>query len=100
MAPSRWSRLVLVSVSLVMAACASAGRQAARSAEAGEWEAAVEYYQRALQDDPDRPEYRIALQRAMNNASREHIDAGRVFEAQEELSAAVREFGSVRVSQR
>ena len=84
--PSRlwpvWSVLVLVTVALVVAGCASAGRSGARSAAAGEWDTAVEYYQRALQDNPDRAEYRIALERAMVNASRGHIDAGRAYIAQ------------------
>ena len=84
--------LALVIVALLGGACASAGRQAARSAAAGDWDTAVEYYQRALQDDPDRPEYRISLERAMVNASRAHINAGRAFEAQQELSAALREY--------
>ena len=70
--------LALVTVPLLAMACASAGRQGARSAAAGDWNTAVEYYQRALQDDPDRPEYRVALSRAMVNAARVHINAGRV----------------------
>ncbi len=86
-----WSAALLILV-LVSGACASAGRDAARSAAAGEWEAAVEYYQRALADDPQRPEYRIGLERATINASRSHIAAGRAFEAQDNLSAALREY--------
>ncbi|MCH7747986.1 MAG: hypothetical protein IH939_07805 [Acidobacteria bacterium] len=87
-----WPQLALVIVALLAVACASAGRQAARSAAAGDWDTAVEYYQRALQDDPDRPEYRISLARARINASRAHISAGRAFEEQQELSAALREY--------
>ena len=87
-----WPLLVLVGVTLLSGACASAGRQAERSARAGDWDAAVEYYQRALQDHPDRAEYRISLERAMMTAARGHITAGRAFEAQQELSAALREY--------
>ena len=83
---------VLLIMALVSGACASAGRDAARSAAAGDWDTAVAYYQLALQDDPDRPEYRIALERAMLSASRLHIDAGRAFEAQDDLSSALREY--------
>ena len=86
------SLLVLVGVTLLTMACASAGRQAERSARAGDWDAAVAYYQRALQDHPDRPEYRISLERAMINASRGHVTAGRAFEEQQDLSAALREY--------
>ena len=87
-----WPLLVLVTVASVAVGCASAGRSAERSAAAGDWDTAVEYYQRALQDHPDRPEYRIALERAQINASRAHIDAGRAFEAQQDLTSALREF--------
>ena len=95
--PNVWSRVrpvwpVLVIVALVTVGCASAGRSAARSAAAGDWDTAVEYYQRALQDHPGRPEYRISLERARINASRAHIDAGRAFEERQELSAALREY--------
>ena len=89
---SHHALLVLVTLALVTAGCASAGRSAARSAAAGDWDTAVEYYRRALQDNPDRAEYRIALERAQINVSRAHIDAGRAFEARQELSAALREY--------
>ncbi len=84
--------LVLVTVALATAGCASASRSVARSAAVGDWDAAVESYQRALQDNPDRAEYRISLERAMVNASRGQIDSARVFEEQQELSAALREY--------
>jgi general secretion pathway protein D len=89
---SIWPTLVLLAVVVTTVGCASAARRAQQSARAGDWETAVEYYQRALQDSPDRPEYRIALERALLNASREHIAAGRAFEAADELSAAITEF--------
>ena len=84
-----WPLVVLVTVAV---GCASAGRSTERSAAAGDWDTAVEYSQRALQDHPDQPEYRIALERAQINASRAHIDAGRAFEEQQDLSAALREY--------
>lgn len=83
---------LLVTLALMTVGCASAGRSAARSAAAGDWDTAVEYYQRALQEDPGRAEYRIFLERAMINASRVHIDAGRAYEEQQDLSAALREY--------
>ena len=84
--------LALVTVALLTGACASAGRHAQQSADAGDWDTAVEYYQRAVQEDPDRAEYEIGLQRAMLNASRAHLAAGRAFEQQQELSAALQEY--------
>ena len=84
--------LALLTVALLTGACASAGRQAQQSAAAGDWDTAVKYFRRAVQDDPDRVEYQIALERAMITASRTHIAAGRVFEEQQELSAALQEY--------
>ena len=46
----------------------AAGRAFGRgesAARAGDWDAAVEHYRRAVQEDPDSADYRIALERAM-----------------------------------
>ena len=79
----------------VLASGCAAGR-AFRSGEAaargGDWDAAVEYYRLAVQDSPDRPEYRIALERAMLNAARAHLAAARLLEAEGELSGALTEY--------
>lgn len=54
-------------------------RLGVRTAEAaqrgGNWDAAVENYRLAVQDAPGRPEYRIALERAMLPAARAHLAA-------------------------
>ena len=63
-----------------------AGDQAART---DRWDAAVEYYRRALDADPDRPEYRIALERAMRQAALMHAADGAALEGAGELSAAL-----------
>ena len=42
-----------------------------------------------MQDDPDKPEYRIALERAMVEAALIHASAGKEFEAKGELDAAL-----------
>ena len=86
--------VVLLMAAFLTGACGNAYRQAERSANEGDWDTAVAYYQRALQDDPERPEYRIALARAMINASRQHITIGRALEARGEFSAALREYRS------
>src|SRR5690606_39516661 len=54
--------------------------------------AAVGYYRQAVQEDPDNPTYRIALERAMIQASLVHAAAGREFEETGDLAAAVREY--------
>jgi len=66
------SRLIqsvcVVALAAIVAAGCATGRAFARAEEAGragDWEAAVGFYRQALDDDPDRPDYKIALERAM-----------------------------------
>ena len=65
------------------------GRDAAR---AGDWDAAVQLYTEALQASPDNAEYKIELERAMQNAAREHITRARDLEAKDQLDAALLEY--------
>jgi type II secretory pathway component GspD/PulD (secretin) len=46
----------------------------------------------AVQADPDKPEYRIGLERAMVNASRAHFDNARALEAKDQLDASLQEY--------
>ena len=55
----------LVFLALIATGCGAArtfGR-AESAARAGDWDAAVEYYRRAVQEAPDRSDYKIALER-------------------------------------
>ena len=91
----RFARLVatvLVAATLSGCAAGRAFRSGEASARARDWDTAVVYYTRAVQEDPDRPEYKIALQRAMLNASRAHLAVARQFEQQGDLSAALLEY--------
>ena len=94
----RSPRLVVVTTVLVcatvLAGCASTGafRQAETAAFNEDWEAAVDFYRQALQDDPNNPEYRIELERAMQNAARVHLSRARELEAQDQLPAALAEY--------
>ncbi len=72
-------RLMVVGAVILASGCAGAFRDGVRSERAGDWDAAVAYYQRASDDNPDQPEYRIALERATLAASRAHIALGRAF---------------------
>ena len=47
---------------------------------------------RAVQEDPNNAEYRIALERAMISASQVHLDAARIAEARGQLDDALREY--------
>jgi type II secretory pathway component GspD/PulD (secretin) len=83
-----------VLVGALTAGC-GAGRAFGRgesAARAGDWDAAVEYYRQAVQEDPDRVDYQIALERAMLTASIRHLDQARVLEARGQLEDALREY--------
>ncbi|MYD71141.1 MAG: hypothetical protein F4W89_10425 [Acidobacteria bacterium] len=82
---------VVVSAALLATGCAAgrAFQQGGEAARAGQWDAAVEYYRRAVGDDPDRPEYRIALERAMLEASRAHAAEAVEREASGDLNGAL-----------
>ena len=87
-------RVAVVAVAVLLAGCA-AGRAYGRgedAARAGDWDAAVEHYRRAVQEDPNRADYQIALERAMLSASAQHLDQARVFEARGQLEDALREY--------
>ena len=89
--------LLLISslaLAVVLAGCA-AGRAYGRgegAARAGDWDAAVEHFRRAVQEDPDRADFRIALERAMINASVQHLDQARLLEARGQLEESLREY--------
>ena len=91
-------RLTTVSalfLALALLAGCAAGRAFQRGedrARIGDWDAAVTYYRQAVQADPEKAEYRIALERAMLNASRAHFDTARALEAKDQLDAALLEY--------
>src|SRR5262245_60740212 len=88
------SLATLVFLALIAAGCGAArtfGR-AESAARSGDWDAAVEYYRRAVQEDPDRSDYKIALERAMINASHQHLNQAQLAEARGELEEALREY--------
>ncbi|MEQ1572706.1 MAG: secretin and TonB N-terminal domain-containing protein [Vicinamibacterales bacterium] len=92
---SGWRACALVvTLALLIAGCAT-GRAASRgdrAARAGDWDAAVSFYRQALQQNPNRVDFQIALERAMLSASRVHLDQARVFEARGQLEEALREY--------
>jgi Flp pilus assembly secretin CpaC len=83
---------VLVAVTLAACATSRAFMRGERAARAGDWDAAVEYYRQAMQDDPDRAEYKIAYERATLAASTLHTDRARKAEAEGRLEEALREY--------
>jgi len=89
------ARIVAVAL-LVVSACQSSssgaferGRDAGRT---GEWDAAVQYYQRALTEEPENVEYRIAHERALLEASRVHLENARNDAAADDIEGAIEGF--------
>ena len=86
--------LVLVAAIAMSAGCA-AGRAFRKGQEAsrnGDWDAAVTFYTQAVQANPDSPEYKIALQRAMQSAAQVHISQAHQLEEKDQLDAALLEY--------
>jgi type II secretory pathway component GspD/PulD (secretin) len=85
---------VVLVVAVMVAACATSRSfmRGERAARAGDWDAAVEYYRQAMQDDPDRAEYKIAYERATLAASVLHADRAKKAEAEGRLEEALREY--------
>src|SRR5262245_41994704 len=92
---ARGARLVIVALVASLAAAGCGGGpygKGATAARNGDWDTAVEYYRKAVQDHPNKTEYRIALERAMINASTVHLDQARVLEARGQLDEALIEY--------
>jgi len=81
---------LVVTLALLSAACAAgrAFRNGEDAARAGDVDQAVAYYRAAWQEDPDNATYEIALQRAMQAASRTYLERARALEEQGQLEAA------------
>ena len=69
---SRGRRQIAGALAAVLLAVAVSGCATSRNyrrgeafAAAGDWDSAAAYYTRAVQENPDRPDYKIALERAM-----------------------------------
>jgi len=89
------SGVVLVALAALVAAGCATGRAFARgdaAGQSGDWESAVGFYRQALQDDPDRPDYKIALERAMVAAAAMYTERGRQLEAAEQPDEALRAY--------
>ena len=86
--------LLLIALAVVAAGCGASRtyNKAEAAARTGDWDAAVEYYRRAVQQAPERSDYKIALERSMINASHEHLNQAQLAEARGELEEALREY--------
>ena len=86
--------IALLVLTVLVSGCAAGrsfrkGREAART---GDWDTAVQHYTAALQASPDNAEYKIELERAMQNAARDHITKARELEQKDQLDGALIEY--------
>ena len=81
-------------LALLAGGCAAgkAFRQGESSMRAGNLDEAVAAYRKAVQAAPDNATYKIGLQRAMQTASRAHIERAHDYEKQDQLEAALGEY--------
>ena len=89
---AKLAAFLLLVVFVTGCAAGRAFRRGDTAARVGDWDAAVEHYRQAVQQNPDRADYQIALERAMISASQQHLDQARIFEARGQLPEALREY--------
>ncbi len=59
----------------------------------GDFDTAVALFTKAVQENPDRPDYKIALERAQQAASNAHMDKAKTYEAAGDFDKAIYEYG-------
>lgn len=92
--PGRWVSFAVLALSLVAeSGCAArwAYHQGQDEARRANWDLAVARFTRALQRDPDNIGYKISLENARIQASRQHYDLARRHLLAEELGPAAQE---------
>ena len=90
-------RLIAVVALAVMVSGCAASRAFRRGEDAsrnGNWDVAVTEYTEAVQADPDKPEYKIQLERAMQSAAQAHISRAREMEEKGALDAALADYAA------
>jgi general secretion pathway protein D len=85
---------VLLVLALLASGCAASrsfrkGQEAVRVAD---WDAAVVYFTKAVQANPDSSEYKINLRRAQEEAARMHVEKARELEKQDQPDMALTEY--------
>src|SRR5262245_18264308 len=86
--------VVMLALALAAGGCAAskAFQQGEAATRAGNLDEAVAAYRQAVQAASDNTNYRIALERAMQAASRSHLEKARDFESKDQLEAALGEY--------
>ncbi len=79
---------------MFVSGCAAghAYRKGQEFSRAGDWDSAVTEYTKAVQESPEKAEYKIALERATQSAARDHISRAHELETSDQLDAALIEY--------
>jgi general secretion pathway protein D len=98
--------LVLLAFLATGCAASRAFRHGQDAVRAADWESAVAYFTKAVQENPDSAEYKINLRRAQEELARQHGEKARQLEQQGQLDGALMEYrksleliGSDRIAQ-
>jgi general secretion pathway protein D len=89
---TRFGLIVALATSLAACAAGRAFRQGDDATRKGNLDQAVAYYRTAVQAEPENARYKISLERAMQAASRAHLDRAHDFEEKDQLQAALGEY--------
>src|SRR3989440_10319014 len=84
--------LLALAIAATSCTAVNAFRKGEAATQTGDLDQAVAYYRTAVQSAPDNANYRIALERAMQAASRAHMERARDFEQKDQLDAALGEY--------
>lgn len=92
--PGAW---LLLGVAVLAAGCGAsrAFRQGNTAALNGDWDTAVTHYENAAKAEPDRADYKVALERAQMSAAQRHLERARDFESKDQLDLALAEYRRV-----
>ena len=89
---ARIAAIALLAVSACQSSSSGAFERGRNAARTGEWDRAARYYQRALTEEPENVEYRIAYERALLEASRVYLEKARNDAAVDNLDGAIEGF--------
>src|SRR5436190_18757155 len=84
----------LLVVALLVSGCTAsrAFRHGQGRARVGDWDEAIKYFTKAVQENPDNGEYRVHLRRAQDEAYHAHTERARDLEKKDDLEGALAEY--------
>ena len=83
---------LLFAVAVSGCAASAAFHKGQDASRINDWDAAVEYFTKAVQASPDNAEYKINLRRAQEESARRHVEKAKELEAANQLEAALAEY--------